>query len=71
MRHAFGLKLGRTNSVILDVDGEPPVLPVRERGPQRGGRVVTHAGSAGAADALIILVKGPQPPRPVARGAGG
>ena len=47
-------------AVILDIHREAAVFPVGERRAHRGGRAVTDAVAAGAADVLIVLVEIPQ-----------
>src|SRR5438132_1435294 len=53
-------------AVGLDVDREPSVRAVRERGADGRRRAVAHRTRALAADVLIVLVELPQTPRPAA-----
>ena len=46
-------------AVALNVDGQPAVLAVGERGADRGGRAVADAVRAMPADVLIVLGRNP------------
>ena len=53
-------------AVGLDIDREPAVLSVSERGAHGSGRVVADAAATLTADVVIVLIHVPQPARPAA-----
>src|SRR5439155_14745309 len=53
-------------AVALDVDRQPAVPLVRERGPHRRARAVAHPARALSADVLVVLVEVPEAVGPLA-----
>ena len=53
-------------TVVLQVNGQAPVLAVRQCRTNRRGIAITDAYRAGLTDVMIVLVKVPELPCPVA-----